>query len=268
MSTAKKIRLGRLLNKETRKSLIVPIDHGLTVGPLKGLESSGQISRWIDDPNIDAVIAHKGMIERLVDRGLLQRKGIILHLNGMNTLAENPDDKATLSNLQSALRLGVDGVSLQVNFTGRNDRDNWKMLGAAGDEAAAHGLPLLCMLYDKVPASNETTQAARLRQLMRVAVELGSDAIKISLGQANAEIYEVIQSLSEDVLVFVAGGELTEEQKLLSQVTQAMHHGASGLCMGRNIFERKNPALFLKTLAELVHRKGSDLRREDKLHAV
>ena len=34
----KKIRLERIINRETKKTVIVPIDHGLTVGPIKGIE--------------------------------------------------------------------------------------------------------------------------------------------------------------------------------------------------------------------------------------
>src|SRR5436190_20990584 len=105
MNTAKKIRLGRILRNADRRGIIVPIDHGLTLGPIAGIESVGQMEEFITHPQIDAVIAHKGILSRLAERDLLSGKGVILHVNGMSSLAENPDNKEVLTGVDMALRL-------------------------------------------------------------------------------------------------------------------------------------------------------------------
>lgn len=36
---SKKIRMGRLFNYNSDKTFLLPIDHGITLGPIKGINS-------------------------------------------------------------------------------------------------------------------------------------------------------------------------------------------------------------------------------------
>ncbi len=255
MSAGKKIRLGKILKQTSRRAVIVPIDHGLTLGPLPGIENTEQMGRWIRHPGVDAVIAHKGILERLGNQGALDGKGVILHLNGMSTLDIAPDNKARLTAMETAVLLGADAVSLQINFDGANDRINWEMLGQTVDAAMGFGLPVLTMLYDKVTTENPTAKSQRTRQLLRAAVELGTDAIKIGLDMAeNASA--VITEISREALIFVAGGDLEKDEHLLQSISGALAQGAAGTCIGRNVFARRDPGIFIEQLAALVHQRG------------
>ena len=251
MSAAKKIRQRRFLNAVTGKGILIPIDHGLTMGPLKGIETTGHMGHWLRSPHINGVIAHKGMIERLAERNCLTG-GVMVHLNGMTSIAPSPDTKEMLTSVAAAARLGADAVSVQVNFTGENDRHNLMLLGAVADEAAALGLPLLTMLYDKGPLLPEKKRVQRQRHLLRAAIELGTDMLKISLPSV-AEVAPLLADLQEEALIFVAGGQVGDERELLAQVSTALHYGAAGVCVGRNVFERSNPAEFLAMLAATIH---------------
>lgn len=264
MDVAKKIRLSRILNPDSNRSIIVPIDHGLTVGPIPGLESSRQMSRWLLNDRIDTVLAHKGMIVRLAEHDLLRGRGVILHLNGMNMLARNSDDKELLTGMETAARLAVDGVSVQINFTGGNDAANWKLLGQVVDEAQVYGFPVLTMLYDKLPCDSSEMAAHRMRQLARVAVELGTDALKIAMPN-NLEMLEtIVESVHEDALIFLAGGEVADSNSLLRRLASAIGMGISGVCMGRNVFGNSNSDAFLVALSALVHGRSqaSPIHRE------
>lgn len=253
MSTAKTLRLGRILQRVSGRSLIVPIDHGLTMGPLAGIESTHKVSEWLHDPNIDALIAHKGMISRLAERRLLQDRGVIMHLNGMSGLAPESDRKEVLASVEAAARLGVDGVSMQMTFTGCNDRENWAQLGRVSDEAMALGFPLLVMLYDKVVSTDRRTRVTRLRQLLKGVIELGADAVKIALPESAEELEDTLDLLHEDILILVAGGALSDPDALLERVEHAISCGASGACIGRNVFANRGASAFLEKLSDIVH---------------
>lgn len=272
MSTAKTLRLSRILDARSRRSLIVPIDHGMTLGPLPGIETVRAMTEWITHPAINAVIAHKGIAARLVDRGALQGKGLVIHLNGMTSLSRGADDKAMLTSVDAAARLGADGVSLQVNFTGDNDRANWEMLSRVADEAAAAGLVLTTMLYDKAPVENRTEGTLRMKHLLRTAVELGSDALKIAMPKDRFDLGDVLESVHEDAMVFVAGGDLIETAPFLGQVAQALRAGARGVCVGRNIFSRPRPELVLGQLKTILNETGGKFRvvdaKEQVVHGV
>lgn len=253
--SGKKLRLARFRATQasgTRGAVIVPIDHGLTMGPLEGIGSTAQIARWITSPVIDGVIAHKGIVERLADRGLLSRAGVMVHLNGMSTLGSSPNTKERLTDIETAVRLGADGVSLQVNFDGSNDAHNLSALGRAVDEAGRFGLPVLAMVYDKVPCTDRLREVARGRHLMRIAVELGVDALKIGAPTELSMIAELLDGFVDDVPVFLAGGSLTEPGVLFALARAVMQVGGGGLCVGRNVFQHPRPHALLAELASVL----------------
>lgn len=269
MSTAKTLRLSRILDATSHRALVVPIDHGMTLGPIPGIETVRAVTQWITHPAINAVIVHKGMATRLVERGALQGKGLIIHLNGMTSISASPDDKAMLTTVEAAARLGADGVSLQINFNGDNDRPNWQMLSEVADAAEAAGLVLTTMLYDKTTVQTKAEGTSRMRHLLRTAVELGTDAIKIAMPREHFDLDEVLYSLHEDVMIFVAGGDLSDANMFLTQVGQAVRSGARGVCVGRNIFGRPKPEIILTQLQAILTRENAVIRsidRKESLH--
>jgi len=253
-SAGKQIRWSRFRYPRSRFGLIVPIDHGLTVGPMAGLESVSQVGRWIAHPGITGIIAHKGIVERLAAHDCLRGLGVMVHLNGMSSIAPAPDQKEMLTTVESALRLGADGVSVQVNYDGKNDGHNLRLLGAVVDDAAGYGLPVLAMVYDKVEARERGKRVERLRHLMRIAIELGVDAIKIAAPEDLGELPDLLAGLCEDAAIFVAGGAKRSDAELFELTALAAAAGASGLCVGRNVFQRPSPAAVLDDLSAILQR--------------
>jgi fructose-bisphosphate aldolase, class I len=247
-STGKLIRTSRFRYPGHSTGLIVPLDHGLTIGPVKGVRNVREIETWIGHPAICAIVAHKGMIERLAGADALQGKGIILHLNGMSTFAPTPNQKELLTSMETAAAMGVDGVSVQVNFDGECDARNMVLLGSVVDDARRFGLPVLTMLYDKVMNTDESLRLERLRHLIRVAIELGTDSIKLAPPKTRQELHAVLEDACEDVAIYFAGGELGSDDDLLSLASEGIHLGSAGLCVGRNIFQRTEPHSILNRL--------------------
>jgi class I fructose-bisphosphate aldolase len=249
---AKKLRWSRFLDRRSGHGIIVPVDHGLTIGPVDGLNSMAQAARWMTHPAITGIIAHKGMVERLGSRGLLRGVGLMIHLNGMTSLSPSPDCKVRLTSVEAAIRLGADAVSLQLNFDGSNDAHNLTELGAVVDEAQRYGLPVLTMLYDKVASQGEAQRSKRLAHLMRACVELGTDALKLAAPARLSEVPALLEGVKEHTAVFFAGGEVRSEEEMLELAREVVRHGATGLCVGRNIFQRERASTILTRLQEVV----------------
>ena len=57
----KEIRLERIMNRNTKKTVIVPMDHGVTNGPIAGLIDMGQTVNLVADGGANAVIGHVGL---------------------------------------------------------------------------------------------------------------------------------------------------------------------------------------------------------------
>lgn len=245
-------RLSRFRYPGSPLGLIVPIDHGLTIGPVTGLGSVDEIAGWLRHPAITGVIGHKGMIARLTERGLLTRVGVMVHLNGMSTLGASADRKERLTAVETAVRIGADGVSLQVNFDGTNDAHNLALLGEVVDEAARFALPVLAMIYDKVVTPTSSARITRLRHLIRIGWELGIDAVKIAVPDELAEIEPVTNGLANDLPVFFAGGSVTSHDHTAALAREAIRCGAAGLCVGRNVFGQPDPADALDRLGAVL----------------
>ncbi|WP_437309477.1 class I fructose-bisphosphate aldolase [Sorangium sp. So ce388] len=244
--------MSRFLDRRSGRGIIVPIDHGLTIGPVEGLDSVAQMARWIGHPGITGVIAHKGMVARLASCGLIRGVGLMVHLNGMTSLAPLPNQKERLTSVEAAVRLGADAVSLQLNFDGTNDAHNLRQLGEVVDEAQRYGMPVLTMLYDKVPSDGEQQRVSRLRHLMRACVELGTDALKLEAPAQIAHVHALLSGIVEHTFVFFAGGAVRSENEFVRMAQEVVARGATGLCVGRNIFQRESASAVLTQLQKAV----------------
>jgi len=255
----RKIRENRILFEGTDVGLIVPIDHGLTVGPLRGISSLSEINKWISNKNISAIIAHKGTVELLASNNILpSNTGLIIQLNGMLILSDDPDTKQMVTNVEAALKLGADAVSIQLNFLNTNFSHNIETIGRVVDDAHKYGLPVLAMLYDKVSVPENSEKIERMQKITRAAAELGVDFVKISFPENILQLNDLISHLKGMVKVFFAGGEVMNEMQLMTMTATAMRVGIAGLCAGRNVFQHPDPKGFINKLGKIILTKGSN----------
>ena len=87
----KKIRMERIMDRNSGKTVIIPVDHGVTVGPVTGLINMQKTIRSVALGGANAVIMHKGLVETaLRNKGEM---GLILHLSASTELAIDPNSK-------------------------------------------------------------------------------------------------------------------------------------------------------------------------------
>lgn len=248
-------RWHRFTHPVSGKALIVPIDHGLTLGPIKGLDHLDRVRRWLDSGELTGVVMHKGMVERL---GGACGAGLMVHLNGAvnqgdPSRAVAPTMKVRLAGIEAALSLGADAVSVHLDMGGPWSSDYLGLLGEVVDEAHVLGVPVLAMLYDKTPGASPQDMA-RQRQFMRAAAEVGADALKVQPPAELRRLPELLDGFSHTPVVF-AGGEMKSETGLLAFAHAVAQYPAAGLCVGRNVFQRADPAACLRELGQALHRQ-------------
>ena len=257
-NTGRRIRQRRLMFPGIDAGLIVPMDHGLTVGPIGGLDTLQGIKRWIASKDVSAVLLHRGMLEFLSRSGLLgEHTGIIVHLNGMSALAEDADTKRMITTVESAVQLGADAVSIQVNFNRTNVPHNMEMLGAAATAAHSYGLPILVMLYNKMEASEEGIDGTN--KLIRMAVEIGVDLLKLEIPARTEHTKSILGQFLGDTKILFAGGPSQGAAGFLDNVRQILKQGCNGLCVGRNVFQSPRPHELLGELARLIREYSPQL---------
>lgn len=264
----RKTRLHSLLFSDFPLGLIVPLDHGLTSGPIDGIENTEKLSRWVGSKNISAVIGHKGLVERLIDRDMLYpATGIVVQLNGMPGIAPDCDKKIIVSNIEAALRLGADAVSIQLNFSKDNYAHNLSLLGRVVDEAHAYGVPVLTMAYDKAELFTDDERITRINHIIRIVSELGSDAIKLAPPKAISDIPVILAKHCQDIQIYFAGGELCTEDRLCEMTSMLIAHGAYGLCIGRNVFQHPQPEELLVKIVNVMKSRERPVRVSKQKYA-
>ena len=106
MNSGKTRRLRRIMQQDNH-TVIVPMDHGVTVGPIQGITNLQQITDQLVKGKADAILVHKGIAKR-IDVG---NAGLIVMLSGMSNLSPNVNGKVQVCSVQEAIRLGADAVS-------------------------------------------------------------------------------------------------------------------------------------------------------------
>ncbi len=252
MNTGKAIRLERIMNRNTGRTVIVPMDHGVTVGPIAGIHEIRDAVMAIAEGGADAGLVHKG-IARLGHRGTGRDLGLIVHLSAGTSLSPRPNAKALVGTVEEALKLGADGVSVHVNIGDETEVDMLADFGRIAASASDWGMPLLAMIYARGPEVPSEYDPEVVAHCARVGAELGADIIKVHYTGDPESFAHVVQGTG-GVPVVVAGGERIESVRdFLTMVRNALDAGGAGLSVGRNVFQHPDPRSLCKVLRRLVH---------------
>ena len=251
MLLGKGVRLERIFNRNTGRTIIVPMDHGVTVGPIYGLvDFKGTVNR-VADGGANAVLMHKGL-PRCTHRGYGKDIGLILHLSASTKLSPQPNAKRLVATVEDALRLGADGVSVHVNLGDETEGRMLEDLGNVCSIAANWGVPVLAMMYARGPKIANEYAPDIVMHCARVGQELGADVIKVNYTGDIKSFSEVVEACC--VPVVIAGGEKMENTRdIVQMVHDSIQAGGAGLSVGRNVFQHGDPELLVKALHGVVH---------------
>ncbi|OIN97693.1 fructose-bisphosphate aldolase [Candidatus Desantisbacteria bacterium CG02_land_8_20_14_3_00_49_13] len=248
----KEIRIERILNRNTGKTVIIPMDHGVTVGPIRGLENMKETVDNIVNGGANAIVLHKGLV-RGGHRGSGKDIGLIIHLSGSTSLAPDPNFKVLVCTVEEAVRLGADAVSIHVNLGAEDESEMLRDFGVISKKSTEWGIPLLAMMYTRGQKIKNQFDAAVVKHAARVGAELGADIVKVNYTGSAESFREVTGGCP--VPVVIAGGEKMETDKeILEMVEGAMKGGAAGVSIGRNAFQHKDPIGIVKAIASVVHK--------------
>ena len=179
MYLGKQVRLERIINREDHRTIIVPMDHGVTIGAVDGLVDMREAVNDMAIGGADAVLMHKGLI-RCSHRSAGKDVGLIVHLSASTMLTPNANTKTLVGTVEEGIKHGADAVSVHVNLGDPNER---LMLADLGKVAAACDdwhMPLLAMMYARGPEIANSFDPKVVAHCARVGVELGADIVKVS----------------------------------------------------------------------------------------
>ena len=247
----KKIRMERIFDRNSGRTVIVPMDHGVTLGPVPGLTDIRQTIDAVAKGGANAIVIHKGLVEA-GHRGKGKDVGLIVHLSASTYLAPDPNCKVLTASVEEAVKLGADAISIHVNLGAEDERSMLQDFGRIASDALEWGMPLLAMIYTRGPKVRSEYDVNVIKHAARVGAELGADIVKVSYSGSSESFREVVEGCF--VPVVIAGGEkMGTDEDILEMVKGAVAAGAAGVSIGRNVFQHKDPTKIVQAISRIVH---------------
>ncbi len=246
MVTGVQVRLNRILRKG--KMLCIPMDHGISDGPIEGLEDPHSLIYQCESHGLTSVIINKGILKTLPKP---TKVGILVHFSGSTSLSMSPNRKMLTGNVEEAIRLGADGVSIHINIGGKEEPEMLHQLGSVAHECHQWNMPLLAMMYPRGEKIKDPHDPQIVGHVARIGAECGADIVK-TLYTGDIDSFSKVVKSTPVPIVIAGGPKAKSDMDVLQMTEDAMKAGAKGVTYGRNIFAHKSPQKMVQALAAII----------------
>lgn len=251
MESGKTRRIRRIIRNDL-KTFIIAMDHGVTLGPVRGLENMQETVKNVVNGGADAVLVHKGIAKHVDTHNI----GLIIHVSASTKLGSKPNLKVGVCTLEEAVRLGADAVSAHINIGSEEEEKMLEFLGSLSEHCDSFGIPLLAMMYPRGPNIKNENEFEVVSHVARIGAELGADIVKTVYTGDQESFRRVVRGCP--VPVVVAGGpRMKTDLDVLELAENSIKSGAAGLSFGRNVFQHEKPEAMCKALSAIVHEGAS-----------
>jgi class I fructose-bisphosphate aldolase len=261
--TGKKIRMGRIFNGMSGKTLILAYSHGVVLGPEPGMASLDEIRKVAAQlGEADALLVSPGMVghleESFIGRG---KPGFMVHLDYQSfsrTVLPYPVGSTTsLAEVEDLAATGADGLMTYL-YVGYEDPEREKEEIARNARLARAcerwGIVLMIEALSARSKTNpeDVTDARLLAMCCRIASDIGADIVKCQY-PGSAEAIATVASGCLSPLVLAGGAKTADPEEPFRMAREAIGAGAAGLVYGRNIFGARDPRAAIRRYREIIH---------------
>lgn len=238
-----KNRLSKIFDPTSGRTVMLAIDHGYFQGPTTGLERV--------DLNIVPLLPWSDTL--MCTRGILRSvipptygKGIVIRASGGPSILKELSNEQLAISIEEAVRLNVAAMAVQVFIGGEGETQSVHNLTRLVDMGNSAGIATLAV----TAVGRELVRDAKyLRLATRICAELGATYVKTYFCD---EDFETVTA-SCPIPIVIAGGKKLPEKEALQMAYDAIQQGASGVDMGRNIFQSDAPAAMIQAVRKVVH---------------
>lgn len=238
-----KNRLARIFNSETGRTVMLAVDHGYFQGPTTGLERI-DINILPLVPYADTLMLTRGILRSIVPPSTT--KPIVLRVSGGTSILSELSNEEIAVDIEESIRLNVCAMAVQVFIGGEYERQSIINMTKMVDIGNRYGIPTLAVT---AVGTDMARDARYFRLATRICAELGAHYIKSYYIEDGFETV----TASCPVPIVMAGGKKLPELDALTMAYNAIQQGASGVDMGRNIFQSDSPVSMLQAVRAVVH---------------
>ena len=242
-----KNRLSRIFRPDTGKTVMLAIDHGYFQGPTTGLERP-DVNIVPLMPYADAIMLTRGILRTTVPPSLT--KAVVMRCSGGPSILKELSNEELAVDIEDAIRMNVAAITLQIFVGGEYETRSIHNMTRLVDMGLRYGIPTMAVT---AVGKDMIRDAKYFRLACRMAAELGAQIVKTYYVP---EDFETITA-SCPVPIVMAGGKKISELEALTMSWSAIQGGASGVDMGRNIFQSETPVAMMKAVNKVVHEQLS-----------
>ncbi|HEY5998501.1 MAG TPA: 3-hydroxy-5-phosphonooxypentane-2,4-dione thiolase [bacterium] len=237
-----KNRLARIIRPATGRTVMLAVDHGYFLGPTTGLEDPGATIAPLA-AYADTLMLTRGVLRSSVDPRV--DTPIVLRVSGGTSILSELSNEGIVTTMEDAVRLNAAGVALSIYVGAPHERQTLMSLAQLVDEGERHGIPVLAV----TAVGKDMVRDVRYLSLAcRIAAELGAHFVKTYYCDNFERLVRTCP-----VPVVIAGGKKLPEKEALELAANAVRDGASGVDMGRNIFQSESPVAMIQAVRAVVH---------------
>ncbi len=243
MDWGMKNRLAHIIKPATGKAVMLAVDHGYFLGPTSGLEVPGRTITPLL-PYADSLMLTRGVLRNCVPTEA--NIPIVLRMSGGNSiLDEDLSNEDITVSIEDAIRLNVSAMAISIYIGSAYQHKTLVNLAKLIDLGESHGIPVLAVT---AVGKNMVRDERYLSLSCRIAAELGAHIVKTYYCEGFDQLVKKCP-----IPVVIAGGKKTSELEALQLTYNAIHDGAVGVDMGRNIFQSVAPVAMIKSVRSIVH---------------
>ncbi len=237
-----KNRLARIFNPKSGKTVMLAFDHGYFQGPTTGLERVDVTIRPLI-PYADALMLTRGILRTVIEPSVTN--SVVMRASGGPSVLKELSDERIAVDMEDAIRMNVSAVAVQVFIGGAFETQTVNNMTRLVDMGMRYGMPVLGV----TAVGKELTRDARYISLAtRILAELGASFVKTYF----VPDFEQVTAACP-VPIVIAGGKKLPERDALQMARDAINQGASGVDMGRNIFQSDAPVAMIGAVRKVVH---------------
>ena len=238
-----KNRLAQIFNPESGRTVMLAIDHGYFQGPTTGLERI-DLNILPLTPYADTLMLTRGILRSIVPPSIT--KSIVLRVSGGTSILKELSNEEIAVDIEESIRLNVCAMAVQVFIGGEYEKESIINMTRMVDIGTRYGIPTLAVT---AVGKDMDRDARYFRLATRICAELGAHYIKTYYIEKNFETV----CASCPVPIVMAGGKKIPELDALTMAYNAVQQGASGVDMGRNIFQSEAPIAMIQAVRAVVH---------------
>ncbi|MEM4311713.1 MAG: 2-amino-3,7-dideoxy-D-threo-hept-6-ulosonate synthase [Nitrososphaerales archaeon] len=251
MSIGKELRLQRIFDKNSKRTVIITLDHAIAHGVQEGIRDIEDTIEKVVAGEPNCITIHKGLVRKFYKK-FMGKISLILKVSSFSPY--HPSYDVFLTSVEEALSYGADAIALGASVGDSRQDLMLKRISKLSKECEHYGMPLTVHIYPKGDMIKEEDRykTENIMYAARVASELGADIVKTWYTGSIETFREVVKACP--VPIVIAGGPKAKNLKeFFIMVKGAMEAGASGVAIGRNVWGSKNPTLMVKALKSLIH---------------